>query len=55
MPMYWLLRMNTLTGRPYCTAVDISWMFMRIEASPAMSMTSDLGCAICTPMAAGRP
>jgi hypothetical protein len=53
--MYWLLRMNTFTGRSNCTAVEHSWMFIRIEASPAISMTSDLGCAICAPMAAGRP
>ncbi len=39
----------------YCAAVDISCMFIRIEASPAMSMTSAFGWASCTPMAAGRP
>jgi hypothetical protein len=53
--MYWLLRMKILIGRRYCTAVDISWMHICIEASPAMSMTSAVGCATCTPTAAGRP
>ena len=53
--MYWLLRMNTFTGSRYWAIVDISWMFIRIEASPAMSMTSASGCATCTPIAAGSP
>src|SRR3974377_1759479 len=55
MPMYWLLRMKILTGSRYWAAVDISWMFIKIEASPAMSTTSASGWAICTPIAAGRP
>ena len=54
MPIYSLLRMKILTGRRYCTAVDISCMFMRIEASPAISTTRALGWAICTPIAAGE-
>ena len=53
--MYSLLRMNTFTGRRYWAMVDISWMFMITDASPAMSMTSAFGWATCTPMAAGRP
>jgi len=34
-----------LTGRRYCEAVPSSWMFIWIEASPAMSITSASGCA----------
>ena len=55
MPMYSLLRMKIFTGSLYCASVPISWMFIRMLASPAMSMTSASGWAICTPMAAGRP
>ncbi len=55
MPMYWLFRMNTFTGSRYCASVLISWMFIRMLASPAMSMHSASGCAICTPIAAGSP
>ena len=33
-------------------AVDISCMVISTEASPAMSITSDFGCACCTPTAA---
>jgi hypothetical protein len=54
--MYSLFRMKILIGRRNCAAVDISCMFISTEASPA---TSDdqrlLGCASCTPIAAGRP
>ena len=53
--MYSLLRMNTFTGKRYWARVDISWMFIMIDASPAMSTTSASGWAICTPIAAGRP
>src|ERR1700709_894707 len=54
MPIYSLLRMNILIGRSYCTAVDISCIVICTEASPAMSMTSESGCAICTPTPARR-
>src|SRR2546428_12471574 len=47
--MYWLLMMKILIGKSYCTAVDISCMVISTEASPAISMTSELGCASCTP------
>ena len=53
--MYWLLRMKILIGSRYCAAVDISCMVICTEASPAMSITSDFGCASCTPIEAGRP
>jgi hypothetical protein len=39
MPIHSLLRMKTFTGRRYCVAVPSSWMFIWIEASPAMSIT----------------
>ena len=55
MPIHSLLRMKILIGRPYCTAVESSWMHIWIEASPAMSMTRLPGWASCTPMAAGMP
>ena len=55
MPMYWLLRMKIFTGRRYCATVESSWMFIMIEASPATSITSASGWAICTPIAAGKP
>src|SRR5579875_2234662 len=35
MPIHWLLRMKTLTGSRYCWIVDISWIFISTEASPA--------------------
>src|SRR3546814_5873513 len=54
MPIHWLFTMNTLTGRLYCAMHESSWMFIRIEASPAKSMTRASGCARCTPSAAGR-
>jgi hypothetical protein len=53
--MYWLFRMKILIGASYCTAQLISCIVICTEASPAMSMTSASGCAICTPSAAGRP
>ncbi len=53
--MYSLFRMNTFTGSRYWAIVDISWMFIMIEASPAMSITSASGWAICTPIADGSP
>src|SRR3546814_6541911 len=41
--------------RLYCAMQESSWMFIRMEASPATSITSAPGCARCTPMAAGMP
>jgi hypothetical protein len=35
--------------------VDSSCMFISIEASPLTSTPARPGCAICTPIAAGRP
>jgi hypothetical protein len=32
-----------------------SWMFMRIDASPLTHTYELVGCAICAPIAAGRP
>ena len=55
MPMYLLFRMKILTGARYCTAVPISCMFIRKDASPDTSTTMASGWAICAPMAAGRP
>src|SRR5690606_18412416 len=55
MPMYSLLRMNTLIGRRNWLAVPISWMFIWIEASPAISITSRSGLPSCAPIAAGMP
>src|ERR1700686_484794 len=49
MPIYLLLMMKIFTGRNYCTAVGVSCMVMITDASPAMSMTSESGCASCTP------
>jgi hypothetical protein len=53
--MYWLLITKILIGRSYCTAVDISCIVISTEASPAMSTTSESGCASCTPTEAGKP
>ena len=47
--------MKILIGSSYCTAVDISCMVISTEASPAISMTSEFGCASWTPTDAGRP
>src|ERR1700748_398227 len=44
-----------LTGVLYCRQVDSSWMHIWIEPSPVMQTTSSSGCAIFTPIAAGRP
>ena len=42
-------------GRSYCLQVAISWMHMRMLASPETQATVASGNASWTPMAAGRP
>ncbi|OPX97570.1 MAG: hypothetical protein A4E60_03223 [Syntrophorhabdus sp. PtaB.Bin047] len=55
MPRKPLLRMTTLTGRLYWTAVASSCMFICMLPSPAISTTRDFGKATWAPMAAGNP
>ncbi len=50
-----LLRMQTLMGSSYCTAVASSVIVMLKLWSPSMSMTVASGRATCAPTAAGRP
>jgi hypothetical protein len=50
-----VVEQHTLTGRSYCLQVAISWMHIRMLASPEMQATWASGKASCTPMAAGRP
>ena len=47
--------MNILIGNLYCTIVDNSCIFIKKEASPAISITKESGFAICTPIEAGKP
>ena len=50
-----LFKIKTFTGNLYCLIVDISCIFIKIDASPATSITKSFGCASCTPRAAGSP
>jgi hypothetical protein len=47
--------MTILMGRPYWTAVAISWMFIWMLPSPAMSTTTLSGQAICAEAPAAEP
>ena len=50
-----MLRIATFTGSSYCATVANSWMFIWIEPSPAMSMTTASGRPNWAPIAAGKP
>src|SRR5262245_9735065 len=55
MPRCWLLRMIALAAIFSTCAVANSWMFIRKEPSPSISITSLSGWATLTPSAAGYP
>ncbi|MBA7714738.1 hypothetical protein ES703_123770 [subsurface metagenome] len=54
-PRYPLLRIAILMGSSCWLIVAISWIFICMLPSPAISITVASGCAICAPIAAGRP